>query len=366
MGYILVSQMTSRKWSTDCKETKMKIDPNRLRTLRQRKKLSRPDLERVSGITVRTIQRLENEPDESKTTREDTVIRLAKALDVEPGVLTGELDMPDAEKVPGTEPDPVRIGAQIPPKARLAYDLIKRRYGVNTTDVINIAPLLFTLLAEGSLAWRREKLEEAREAIRQLEQIGGYWRGGLDIGLHEAVYHGVGREEESIRRADLFGKRLLDDPDSSLVDRNFFDLSEENPFADYLRKVADELAAPGFVDVDWGKLDFRSEFRFPYYDICNDELDRMSNGSLVCRIALQIGFVEFSEIPIELMTKDSAGGRQKWIEDKLSEAFKGQKLDNVENVLFRFAALSMGDKTKKMIEKKQSQSTSSEAEGDNQ
>ena len=36
----------------------MKVDSDRLRTLRQRKKLSRPDLERVSGITVRTIQRL--------------------------------------------------------------------------------------------------------------------------------------------------------------------------------------------------------------------------------------------------------------------------------------------------------------------
>ena len=60
----------------------MKVDSDRLRTLRQRKKLSRPDLERVSGITVRTIQRLENEPDKCRKTREDTVNELAKALDV--------------------------------------------------------------------------------------------------------------------------------------------------------------------------------------------------------------------------------------------------------------------------------------------
>ena len=143
----------------------MKVDSDRLRTIRQRKKLSRPDLERASGITVRTIQRLENDPDECKSTREDTVMRLAKALEVEPGVLTGELPVPEPGESPASEPDPVRIGAQIPPKARLAYDLIKRRYGVNATDVITMAPLFFTLLAAGSLAWRREKSEEAWEAF---------------------------------------------------------------------------------------------------------------------------------------------------------------------------------------------------------
>ena len=190
----------------------MKIDANRLRTIRLQKKLSRPDLERASRITVRTIQRLENEPNECKTTREDTVMGLAKALEVEPGVLTGELPLPDPETTTVAESDPVRIGAQIPRKVRLAYDLIKRRYGVNATDVITMAPLFFALLAEGSLALRRQRLEEAREASRQLGQIDGYWRGGLATGLDDAVYNGIEREEESISSADLFGEHLTEDP----------------------------------------------------------------------------------------------------------------------------------------------------------
>lgn len=368
MSYIFVSQMTSRKWSTDCKETKMKIDPNRLRALRQRKKLSRPDLERVSGITVRTIQRLENEPDECKTTREDTVIRLAKALNVEPGVLTGELDMPDADKVPVVEADPVRVGAQIPPKVRLAYDLIKRRYGVNTTELINMAPLFFSLLAEGSLAWRLRKLEEAKEASGQLNQIDGYWRGGLGTGLDDAVYHGIAREEESIRKADLFGKRLLDDPDNILVDRNFFDLSEENPFADYLRKLAADLNIPESVTVDDGELDYRLEFRFPYYGICDDELNEIANRSPIGRAALESSLVGLSEIPKKLIAEENGEERQKWLEDRMSEKFGGMNEEELADFLKKLAPVLVSSKTKKMLEENESGMSRPETveEGDDQ
>ena len=325
MDYIFVSHMTSRNWIADTKETKMKIDADRLRTLRKRKKLSRPDLERTSGITVRTIQRLENEPDECETSREDTVIRLASALDVEPGVLTRKLALPEADFAPSIEPDSVRIGAEIEPSVRLAYDLIKRRYGVNTTDLINMAPLFFALLAEGSLAWRREKSEEAREATRQLNQIDGYWWGGLTTGLDGAVYHGIVREEESIRKADLFGQHLLDDPDSSLVDRSFFDPEEENPLADYLRKLADDLAVPDIVKVDVGELDVELNFRFPKYEVWPEELANIANGSLKCRLALEFGLLRISEIPDDLMGSNTKKERQQWIEDRLPEKLKDSK-----------------------------------------
>ena len=76
----------------------MKIDSERLRTLRKRKGFTRPQLAKLSGITERTIQRLEREPHQSQKTREDTVIRLAKPLGVEPGVLTGELPLPESMK----------------------------------------------------------------------------------------------------------------------------------------------------------------------------------------------------------------------------------------------------------------------------
>ena len=79
-------------------------------------------------------------------------------------MLTGELTLPESDKAPADNSERVQIGAQIAPKVRLAYDLIKRRYGVSVTDIINMAPLFFTLLADsGSLA----------AATREIERGGG-------------------------------------------------------------------------------------------------------------------------------------------------------------------------------------------------
>ena len=324
----------------------MKINANRLRTIRQRKKLSRPDLERASGINVRTIQRLENEPDECKTTREDTVMRLAKALDIEPGVLTGELPLPDPETTTVAEADPVRIGAQIPPKVRLAYDLIKRRYGVNATDVITMAPLFFALLAEGSLAWRLGKWKEATEASERLEQIEGFWHGGMGTGMDGCIRHGIDREKDSIHKADLFGERLMDDPDCSLVDRFFFDSSDDNPFARYLRKLAADLDIPDAVKVDGGDLSFGSLVEYPDYSIWHKEIERVTNGSATAKRALETGFARLMEIPDELMGEDKDSARQQWLEDRLPAIYKDPKMD----VLARMTALSpTGDELRDVL-----------------
>ena len=331
----------------------MKIDSDRLRTIRQRKKLSRPDLERASGITVRTIQRLENDPDECKSTREDTVMRLAKALEVEPGVLTGELPVPEPGESPASEPDPVRIGAQIPPKARLAYDLIKRRYGVNTTDVITMAPLFFALLAEGSLKQRREKSQLADD--------------GFDLLLKSGIAHDVldepfRYEDESIDKADIFGEHLFNNE----FGPEPFDPSVENPFANYLCELPDDLKIPaGVVNVDKRRLSFGSPAEFPDYDIWNVEITRIANGSAAAKKALETGFARLPDIPEELMAEDKDAERQQWLENRLAPIYMGPKMD----VLARMTALSpTGDELRDVLKDVQPRTKTSETaeEGNNQ
>lgn len=293
----------------------MKIDPDRLRSLRKKKGWSRSELDKRSGISKRTIQRLENEPQRCKKTRADTVNRLAKALGVEGGVLTGELPLPESGKASAPDPERVQIGAQIAPKVRLAYDLIKRRYGVSAAEVINMAPLFFALLAEGSLAWRREKLQEAKEAIDRLRQIDGIWRGSCEFGANVAS-EGVLVEEDSIAKADLFGNDSYE----------FFDSSTDNPFASYLRQLRVELDITGVVDVESGDLMFGSPLKFPDYDICRDELDGIANGSYYAKMALETGDARLFEIPEELMAEDAGEERAKWLEDKRYRAARSFKM----------------------------------------
>ncbi len=337
----------------------MKIDPDRLRTLRQQKRLTRPKLEKQSGITVRTIQRLEQEPHRSQKTREDTLNRLAKALRVEPGVLTGELPLPESGKTPADNPDRVQIGAQIAPKTRLAYDLIKRRYGVSATEIINLAPLFFVLLAEGSLARRREKLKEAEETYDRLHQIDVSWLSlPTFYEMDDYICGGVaGSEADSIDKADLFGNDL------KIMS---FDHSTDNPFVHYLQNLADGLDLPGVVAVDSGVLS--SNFKFPYYEICREELDHITNGSQDAKRTLETGCARIFDIPEKLMAEDAQEERTKWLEERLLEIFKEIPEKEKENVVAKFIATSpQGDKIRDILVKADSQQTNSETqkEGDN-
>ena len=297
----------------------MKIDPDRLQSLRKKKGFTRPQLAQRSGISERTIQRLENEPQRAQKTQEHTLNSLARALGVEkePGVLTGELPLPESDKTPADNLDRVQIGAQVAPNIRLAYDLIKRRYGVSATEIINMAPLFFVLLAEGSLAQRREKLKEVEDMLVRLDEIrdtGGTWSAEFSQAAVLAEWGSDG-DKASIASADIFGEDLLDTDGYAFEPA--FEPIKINPFVLYLRNLAGELAIPDVVDVDKGDLNFRSQYKFPYYDICREELDYISNGSSKARRTLETGHVRLSEIPEELMAEDAGEKRAKWLEDKL-------------------------------------------------
>ena len=296
----------------------MKIDPDRLRTLRKEKRLSRPQLAKLSGIAERTIQRLENEPHRCKKTQEHTLIELARALGVEQGVLTEELPLPESGKAPSSDSERVQIGAQIAQKARFAYDLIKRRYGVSATEIINMAPLFFTLLAEGSLAWRRKKLQEAEEAIDRLYEVE---KDTVHMDFYEVVTpwgYLYSNEDNSIKKADIFGEDLLgNDVPSSGIDP--FDPTIDNPFASYLRNLAKDLDNPCIVNVDELNLFFGTLRKFPRYKILEDEIDRIANNSAEAKMALASGYLRLSDIPNELMAEEMGEKRAKWIEDKAEE-----------------------------------------------
>ena len=115
-----------------------------------------------------------------------------------------------------------------------------------------MAPLLFTLLAEGSLARRRKILEEADEAIRRLDRIEG--EVGHRVLQTMAAAHvelSAGMEAGSISEADIFGEHLFGESDEP------FDSSEGNPFASHLRRLAADLECPGIVEVERDGLRYR-------------------------------------------------------------------------------------------------------------
>lgn len=260
----------------------------------------------MSHVSPKQIQRLEDPKQASTNVRRPTLDRLARALGVQPMELTGEPPSPERHK-------PMRISAGVPPGVRLAYELIERRYGVTIGEVVTMAPLYFALLAEGSLLWRRNELEELQAAIDRVNERTDSRRKRFGLWAAHAR-EDSGYEEDSIAHGDLFGDPLPPDYDHH-VDEEW----DGSPFADYLRKLADDIGKPEAIDLDplWhGRVG--AQPGNPGYRIYTEDLERIGPLNGDAMYALHVADAHISEIPTELMADDAEDSRCQWLEGRLS------------------------------------------------
>ena len=298
---------------SDAVSTEAFIDPSRLRALRDGLKLSRDKLANQSGVSARQIARIEGQ-EEPAVLRPQTLASLARALDVESAVLTGEKSLPPTRP----QSDGVRLSVQTGSATRLDYDLVRHRYGVTTKQVIDLAPLLFTMLAESSLAWRREKLKQVKQKVsdlRELTQEHGQ--------LHHAVFQTdpqgcLELEDRSIGEADLQGA-VVTAAHPWIADFTTW----ETPFTDFMRKVVSEIGQPDIVSFEFEDDGLSWELRPDLCGVgpvrlCGKYIDEVTGGSKHAQWALLSGEVRLSDIPDELMPEDAKAQRVEWLEDRLS------------------------------------------------
>ncbi len=315
----------------------MQIDPNRLKELRLGKKLSRAQLADKSKISQRQITRIEGNAAAAGNVRERTVTELAGALGVEPGVLTGDLPMPDAGLYPHSSRGVSRqVSARLQPEASLACALVARRYGISRTTLFNAAPLMFILLAEGSFVWRREKLKEIDAAAWRLCDLGV---GHLAFAQNAiAVQNGVSDEEESIQKRDLFGEEVSEGSFGLGYDR-----SVNNPFADYLRHLAAQIGDPDVVEIDEDQgIEFFGPLEdFPKFTVCGADFAKFTGGAGRLNLAALLGYLHLDRIPEELLADDASDKRIAWLEERLDEqllelpAEQRQAFENLATVSIR-------------------------------
>ena len=292
----------------------MPIDPKRLIELRKRKRLNQAQLATRAKISPRQIVRLESETSAGSTVRDRTINNLAEALGVKPSVLTGEMPMPEAS-APSSPGRGRQVSAWVQPNVGLAYALIKRRYGVSLTTLVNAAPLMFVLLAEGSFAWRREKLKEVEEATERLKGSGSRHLLSTFGGAYRAAT-GADAERQSIKSRNLFGEDVLE----CLVEDGF-PVASTNPFAEYLRDLAAKIDVQDIVDVaaDGWIADRGALKNFPEFTICNGDMNKFTAESKRLNLALRMGVLRVDHMPEELLTDEAAEARQQWLERQLEE-----------------------------------------------
>ena len=351
------------------------IHPKRLRDLRRRKKLSRRKLAEKSGVSERQIGRVEASSADVPV-RVNTMIKLASALGVDAEMLVD--DPTTLDPLPVSLSQDVQLSIKISSQVRLAYDLVKHRYGPSQKDIIKLAPLLYVLLAEGSLAWRREWLEEAKAAMERLEQLTDEREQLLieDSQMDESIE----AERESIERSDHLGDTVsarggwwgFDDTNNSFSEyltrlSKKLDLPEIiNSWGDDVQNMINSEFGPGinlierfnqkerptesttsprlilrrifhpksksylrdifFEHLDWGVMN---------YLVCRDELIEISGNSLEALFALVRGDVRLPEIPGELMTEQAKDKRVEWLESRMS--------DETQEIVTRYRTLFAED-----------------------
>ena len=272
-----------------------------IRLLRKKRGMTRADLARKTGFSERHLARIE--AGEVDVSRQDQKERLAKALRIGIADLSGDTDYIGRlrQTEPGTDAG-VPISATVSTQTRLAYALLRERYGWSAGEIIGLAPVLFALLAEGSLERRRRRLAQIRKAHDEVDEA---LKDYLSI-----LPRQCGVEEASIDRCDLRAADVEEDGDPTSAFRNQRD---EDPFVAYLIELANQFLPddePAYL---------RGERRL-LARVCRAELHRWTGDSERARWALEYGEVNLSDIPDDLLlfTEEAPEKRIAWLESKLS------------------------------------------------
>ena len=290
----------------------MNIHPEALKTLRNRAGLTQSELaEMLPGkVSLSTIKRMEASK-EINNARPRIARALAHGLNCRDEELAKPPEPPSSDK----KRNP--IGADVPIKEQISRDAVQSfrmnefLYGVSMRAQIEMAPLLFKLMAEGSLKWRKEKLQNILDAQALLQNEA---RGHLSY-AQRAVFELQGpgsQEEDSIRNKDIFGKDVSEE---SYVEG--YDRWENNPFLAYIKQEVQRIGAEQ-VEFDehgpsyTGLPDFTTDKNEFERLICPDE----ENHQLISEAIIQ-GIVRLSDLPEELRSNSKHDERIKWFLERL-------------------------------------------------
>ena len=328
-----------------------KILPEVLAKLRKSLGWSRRELAKKARVSSQLIERIEGKA-EPVSVKPLTSARLAQALTP----LLGDVDVSESqqrevlesylrgekplESAPPT-PEHSSITVRSAPGLRLAYDLVRERYGAGPKDLFVLAPALFVLLAEGSLDRRRRKLEEAREASRSLDELG---RDNATLFFAKGCYQqafdwGMGIEEASIRKGDVLGRDVWDGSGMDMWGFSEDDMTV-TPFAEYLEELAGKVDRPDVLRFGDGLLPHQGldVWGANPYAVCGGDLDEIAGGSRHARWALEWGNVRISDIPEELRSEEAKDRRASWLASKLDEDVK-DRMERHEAFLQELEAL---------------------------
>lgn len=297
------------------------INPQKLIFLRKEAKLTAEALAVEAGVGRATITRLENGT--AGATRAETARRLANALKCQVADL---FTPPAAEQSQTLFNDRVPLSISISSAAQNALELVAMRYNETRETILELAPLLFDLLARESLLERSRNLEELwlrRDAVASMAERYSHL-GGRFLHDQQAEEAEI-REETSIRNRDIRAAYVLDDDslEDAFVPADYDDECN-NPFVDHLNRRLSAVRPNGDTAPS---LDVWPVWRSPSYEIGSEEALAIARGDEELARAILSGAVTLAKLPKNLRVSDDEEARIVWMREQ--KAKHDQKLQEL-------------------------------------
>ena len=287
------------------------INPNALKAARKKRWMTQQQLADAihavaKGCTKDTVSRWERGKSQHLRSH------LRKALCTVLQVKWEELTEPNYQ--PENIGNDAKTKVSIEKRVGTSLQLVSERYNVRTRDILNLAPLLFLIVAERSLLERERRLKEIDEVLEEAEKKLLENRAHLDCYINDTVYDPLQEEEDSLNKRDVFGHSINDD---------------EGPFAHFVRHLTKDLPKDAVTHID----SFGGNM-IENYQIANDTLrertgiieDEEQGQDLLHYI--RSGSINFTECCRVKRDLDEAGYRQ-WLSKKLKLARAKQESKSI-------------------------------------
>ena len=287
------------------------INPQALKAARERRGMSQQQLADAihavaKGCTKDTVSRWER----GKSRRVRAYLRkpLCDVLRVKWEKLTEPTNQP--QDITGDTKTKVSIGKDV----RASLQLVAERYNVRLRDVLELAPLLFLIVAERSLLERERRLQEIYAALQEAEDELLKNCSHLDrIITARSIYADdqLQEEENSLSKRDVFGRTIK---------YEYWKEGDEGPFVHFVRHLTKDLPKDAVASIDSFDGDMVEG-----YQIADDTLrertgiseDEEPGQKLLHYI--RCGVIDFAECLRIKRDGDEVNYRQ-WLLDELARA----------------------------------------------
>lgn len=261
------------------------INPDTLRKLRERRRLTLDQLAEESKLDKQSIHRLEK--GKRGRVRELTLTNLAKALGVEKNRLIAPLaDGDEPEAVSAAEVNKSQLNLRVSAQARNALLLASERFHVKPAQIVELAPFLFYWAAEKCLRQRKQRLDNISQQSAEISERVEAMVTELDELIDGAL------PLVSYWKDDELNEALVDEY-ADIAFHYLFGEFGGSPIADFLAQLASELG---------GEADFEGweSGSSPAYHVCKEEAAWLADGDAVALESILEGHAPLHELPREV------------------------------------------------------------------